>query len=64
MRIFKYDGKFTRCDNRWRKRRRIIGGFDLGREYPELEGNMLIAITEQRTKEEIDRFAAVLEGLL
>ncbi|SEM27820.1 glycine dehydrogenase (decarboxylating) alpha subunit [Mesobacillus persicus] len=32
----------------------IIGGYDLGRDYPELSEHMLIAVTEQRTKEEID----------
>ncbi|MBS4176362.1 aminomethyl-transferring glycine dehydrogenase subunit GcvPA [Lederbergia citrea] len=32
----------------------IIGGYDLGRDYSELEGHMLIAVTELRTKEEID----------
>ena len=32
----------------------IIGGFDLGRVYPELENHQLIAVTELRTKEEID----------
>ncbi|NRD80730.1 aminomethyl-transferring glycine dehydrogenase subunit GcvPA [Bacillus sp. BRMEA1] len=32
----------------------IIGGYDLGRDYPELANHMLIAVTEQRTKEEID----------
>ncbi|MCM3669609.1 aminomethyl-transferring glycine dehydrogenase subunit GcvPA [Mesobacillus maritimus] len=34
----------------------IIGGYDLGRDYPELEQHMLIAVTELRTKEEIDTF--------
>ncbi|UAL51003.1 aminomethyl-transferring glycine dehydrogenase subunit GcvPA [Metabacillus dongyingensis] len=34
----------------------IIGGFDLGRVYPELENHMLVAVTELRTKEEIDLF--------
>ncbi|MEC0230308.1 aminomethyl-transferring glycine dehydrogenase subunit GcvPA, partial [Paenibacillus alba] len=42
----------------------IIGGYDLGRDYPELAGHMLIAVTEQRTREEIDAFAAVLEELV
>ncbi|MBP1993560.1 aminomethyl-transferring glycine dehydrogenase subunit GcvPA [Paenibacillus eucommiae] len=42
----------------------IIGGYDLGLDYPELEGHMLIAVTEQRTREDIDHFAAVLEELL
>ncbi|MEC1180090.1 aminomethyl-transferring glycine dehydrogenase subunit GcvPA [Metasolibacillus meyeri] len=36
----------------------IIGGFDLGRVYPELENHALIAVTELRTKEEIDAFVA------
>nr|WP_106779851.1 aminomethyl-transferring glycine dehydrogenase subunit GcvPA [Lysinibacillus timonensis] len=33
----------------------IIGGFDLGSVYPELENHSLIAITELRSKEEIDQ---------
>jgi glycine dehydrogenase subunit 1 len=41
-----------------------IGGYDLGRDYPELTGCMLIAVTEQRSREDIDRFAAELEGAL
>lgn len=41
----------------------IIGGYDLGREYPEWAGSMLIAVTEMRTKEEIDGLASLLEGL-
>ncbi|MCQ5364157.1 aminomethyl-transferring glycine dehydrogenase subunit GcvPA [Anoxybacillus salavatliensis] len=32
----------------------MIGGYDLGRDYPELQNCMLIAVTELRTKEEID----------
>jgi glycine dehydrogenase subunit 1 len=36
----------------------IIGGFDLGRVYPELENHALIAVTEIRTKEEIEAFVA------
>ncbi|PLT29173.1 aminomethyl-transferring glycine dehydrogenase subunit GcvPA [Peribacillus deserti] len=38
----------------------IIGGYDLGRSYPELENHMLIAVTELRTKEEIDTFVKEL----
>ena len=40
----------------------IIGGFDLGRAYPELRNHLLIAVTEKRTKAEIDAFAAEMEA--
>lgn len=36
---------------------RILGGYDLTVEYPELEGCWLVAVTEKRTKEEIDLLA-------
>ncbi len=42
----------------------FIGGYDLGEAYPELKGHMLIAVTERRTKDEIDRFVSVLEACL
>ncbi|MDR7909242.1 MULTISPECIES: aminomethyl-transferring glycine dehydrogenase subunit GcvPA [Bacillus] len=38
----------------------IIGGYDLGLAYPELNQHMLIAVTELRTKEEIDSLIAGL----
>ncbi|HLQ72039.1 MAG TPA: aminomethyl-transferring glycine dehydrogenase subunit GcvPA [Bacillota bacterium] len=38
----------------------FIGGYDLAHDYPELENHMLIAITEMRTKEEIDQFVKEL----
>lgn len=41
-----------------------IGGYDLGRDYPELAGHMLVAVTEKRSKSEIDQFAKLLEGCL
>jgi len=44
--------------------RGIIGGYDLGRDDEELSGCMLLAVTEQRSREEIDRFVAELEGIL
>ncbi|GAA0443512.1 aminomethyl-transferring glycine dehydrogenase subunit 1 [Lentibacillus halophilus] len=34
----------------------IIGGYDLEKAYPELQNHMLIAVTEIRTKAEIDTF--------
>jgi glycine dehydrogenase subunit 1 len=42
------------------KEKGIIGGFDLGREYPELENVMLLCCTEKRTREEMDAFATAL----
>lgn len=41
----------------------IIGGYDLGRGEPARERQMLIAVTESRTKGEIDALAEALEGL-
>ncbi|WP_312092236.1 aminomethyl-transferring glycine dehydrogenase subunit GcvPA [Niallia sp.] len=39
----------------------IIGGYDLGRDFEQLENHMLIAVTELRTKEEMDEFVAEME---
>jgi glycine dehydrogenase subunit 1 len=41
----------------------LIGGYDLGLTYPELTEHMLIAVTEERTKEEIDGLCLALEEL-
>ena len=38
----------------------IIGGYDLGRDYPELDDHMLIAVTELVYKEDVD---ALVEAL-
>ncbi|WP_134700903.1 aminomethyl-transferring glycine dehydrogenase subunit GcvPA [Ammoniphilus sp. YIM 78166] len=43
--------------------RKIVGGYDLGRDYPELAGHMLLAVTEARTKEEIDSLVQGLEEI-
>jgi glycine dehydrogenase subunit 1 len=40
----------------------INPGYRLGRDYPEYEDGLLIAITERRTRADIDRLAAVLAG--
>lgn len=42
----------------------FIGGYDLGIAYPELQGHMLIAVTERRTKDEIDQFVHELEACI
>ncbi|MBC1420690.1 aminomethyl-transferring glycine dehydrogenase subunit GcvPA [Listeria seeligeri] len=41
----------------------IIGGYDLGFYDAKYEKHMLVAVTEMRTKEEIDAFVASLEGV-
>ena len=38
----------------------IIGGYDLGQDYPSLKNHLLIAVTEMNTKEEIDALVEVL----
>ena len=40
----------------------IIGGLDTGRFYPDMEGCWLVAVTEKRTKQEIDRMVKLAAG--
>jgi glycine dehydrogenase subunit 1 len=42
----------------------IGAGYPLAREYPEYENGLLVAITERRSKEDIDRLADVLAGVV
>lgn len=60
--VVKAPGNVTEI-NRGLLERKIIGGYDLGRDYPELEGYMLLAVTEARTKEEIDSLVQGLEEM-
>ncbi|GAB4512762.1 MAG: aminomethyl-transferring glycine dehydrogenase subunit GcvPA [Anaerolineae bacterium] len=39
----------------------IIGGYDLGQDYPELQGHMLLCVTEVNTREDIDDLVQALE---
>ena len=38
----------------------IVGGYDLGRDYPHLENHMLVCVTEVISKQEIDALAEAL----
>ena len=38
----------------------ILGGYDLGQDYPALKDHMLIAVTEMNSKEDIDELVEVL----
>src|SRR5579884_647004 len=40
----------------------INPGYPLGRDYPEHENGLLVAITERRTRADIDRLASALQG--
>jgi len=39
----------------------IIGGYDLGQDYPALKDHMLVAVTEKITRDDIDYFCEVLK---
>ncbi len=39
----------------------IIGGYDLGRSYPQLQNALLVAVTEMNSRDEIDFLAEVLK---
>jgi glycine dehydrogenase subunit 1 len=43
---------------------KILAGLPLGPYYPSMENDLLVAVTEVRTKAEIDRFAEVLRSTL
>jgi glycine dehydrogenase subunit 1 len=55
--------KGVRDVNRELLKDRIVGGLDLGRYYPELEKCMLVCVTENRGKDEIDLLAKRLGDL-
>ncbi len=43
---------------------KMAAGFPLGRYYPDLDQCLLVAVTEKRSRQEIDRLADALEGLV
>jgi glycine dehydrogenase subunit 1 len=46
-----------------REQHGIIGGYDLGRDYPHLAGHMLLAVTELNTRAAIDRLVGALREI-
>jgi glycine dehydrogenase subunit 1 len=46
-----------------RERHGIIGGYDLGRDYPHLTDHMLLAVTEVNTRAAIDRLVGSLREI-
>ena len=55
VRVPDIDGVFERA-----RAAGINPGYRLGRDYPEYEDGLLVAITERRTKADIDKLAAVI----
>jgi glycine dehydrogenase subunit 1 len=43
--------------------KKILAGYPLGKSYPELKDYLLIAVTEKRTKEEMDELVSGMEVL-
>jgi glycine dehydrogenase subunit 1 len=41
----------------------IVGGYNVSKDYPQYKNAVLYAVTEKRTKSEIDKLASVLEGM-
>jgi glycine dehydrogenase subunit 1 len=42
----------------------VLGGFDLGLEYPEIDPSLLVCATEMRTDEEMTSFAQKLARIV
>jgi glycine cleavage system P protein (glycine dehydrogenase) subunit 1 len=57
VRVPDLDGLFKRA-----RAQGINPGYRLGRDYPEYEDGLLVAITERRTKADIDRLAEIAAG--
>jgi glycine dehydrogenase subunit 1 len=45
----------------WLRDHDILGGYDLGQDYPELKDHLMIAVTEKISREDIEYLAAVLK---
>jgi glycine dehydrogenase subunit 1 len=57
VRVPDLDGLFERA-----RAEGINPGFRLGREYPEFDDGLLVAVTERRTRADIDRLAALVRA--
>lgn len=41
----------------------ILGGYDLGKDYPELSGCTMLCVTEKRSVDEINKLIGIMEGM-
>jgi glycine dehydrogenase subunit 1 len=46
--------------NKVLEKNNVLGGLDLGKDYPELKGHMLIAVTEMVKRESVDKLVSLL----
>jgi glycine dehydrogenase subunit 1 len=53
--VVRLPGPAAEINARLHARHGIIGGYDIGRDYPQLKNHMLIAVTEVNTRTSIDR---------
>jgi glycine cleavage system P protein (glycine dehydrogenase) subunit 1 len=59
--VVRLPGPVAETNARLRERAGIIGGYDLGRDYPHLQNHMLLAVTEVHTRASIDRLVSALD---
>jgi glycine dehydrogenase subunit 1 len=60
--VVRVKGRTPAQMNRALLAKRIIGGLELGRFYPELSDCLLICVTEQNSREEIDALCKIIGG--
>jgi glycine dehydrogenase subunit 1 len=61
---FSSTGKTVREINEKLLEKGILGGYDLGKCFPDLEGCALLCVTEQTSMEDIKTLADALSGIL
>ena len=42
----------------------FLAGIPLGADYPEFPGGLLVAVTERRTRDQLDRYAGALAEVM
>ena len=58
--VVRLPGPAAEINAHLRTRHGIIGGYDLGHDYPHLKNHMLVAVTEVNTRESIDQLVTAL----
>jgi glycine dehydrogenase subunit 1 len=59
--VVRCPGPVSRINELLRDEYGIVGGYDLGKDYPSLADHMLVCVTEMNTREEIEALAEGLE---